>query len=246
MRRAAAGAYDSAVSSSLTARTARVEDVAQMARVNVRCWQETYRGLMSDAVLDDPGFVAARERFWTAALSDERYRENRVAVAERDGELVGIAMSGPPLDPGAAWMRQLYVLCACGRPRHGCWAGAAGCGPRSGGVGGVVGGRSEPSCPGVLSQARLCCRRDNPGRGRGAGDPHGPRHAAQSIIQFRGRALGRRRRLDGPQRGPRTSLADPHAEPHFSMPAFYHSWFVQVSVCDSLIKGGYRCWINRR
>jgi hypothetical protein len=43
-------------------------------------------------------------------LTDERYRENRVAVAERDGELVGIAMSGPPLDAGAAWARQLYVL----------------------------------------------------------------------------------------------------------------------------------------
>ena len=81
-----------------------------MARVNVLSWQETYRGLMSDAVLDDPGFLAARERFWTAALTDERYRENRVAVAERDGELVGIAMSGPPLDAVAAWPRQLYVL----------------------------------------------------------------------------------------------------------------------------------------
>ena len=31
-------------------------------------------------------------------------------VAERDGGLVGIAMSGPPLDSGAAWARQLYVL----------------------------------------------------------------------------------------------------------------------------------------
>jgi ribosomal protein S18 acetylase RimI-like enzyme len=103
-------AYDSAVSSSLTVRSARDEDAAQMARVNVRCWQETYRGLMSDAVLDDPGFLAARETFWTAALTDERYRENRVAVAERDGELVGIAMSGPPLDAPAAWARQLYVL----------------------------------------------------------------------------------------------------------------------------------------
>jgi ribosomal protein S18 acetylase RimI-like enzyme len=98
------------VSSSLTIRPARVQDVAQMARVNVRCWQETYRGVMSDAVLDDPGFVSARERFWTAALTDERYRENRVAVAERDGRLVGIAMSGPPLDAAAAWARQLYVL----------------------------------------------------------------------------------------------------------------------------------------
>jgi hypothetical protein len=33
-------------------------------------------------------------------LTDERYRENRVAVAERDGELIGIAMSGPALDEG--------------------------------------------------------------------------------------------------------------------------------------------------
>jgi ribosomal protein S18 acetylase RimI-like enzyme len=103
-------AYDLPVSSSLTVRPARIEDVAQMARVIVRCWQETYRGLMPDAVLDDPGFPAARERFWTAALTDERYRANRVAVAERDGELVGIAMSGPPLDAAATWARQLYVL----------------------------------------------------------------------------------------------------------------------------------------
>src|SRR4051812_23800721 len=37
-------AYDSAVSSSVTVRPARVEDVEQIAHVNVRCWQETYRG----------------------------------------------------------------------------------------------------------------------------------------------------------------------------------------------------------
>ena len=110
--------------SSPTIRPARLEDVAQMARVNVRCWQETYRGLMPDAVLDDPGFLTARERFWTAALTDERYRENRVAVAERDGEMVGIAMSGPPLDAAAAWARQLYVLYVHAA-HHGTGAGRA-------------------------------------------------------------------------------------------------------------------------
>jgi GNAT superfamily N-acetyltransferase len=103
-------AYDLEVDSSLTVRPARVQDVRQMARVHVRCWQETYRGLMPDAVLDDPGFPAARERMWTAVLTSERYRHNRVAVAERDGELAGIAMSGPPEDDMAAWTRQLYVL----------------------------------------------------------------------------------------------------------------------------------------
>jgi GNAT superfamily N-acetyltransferase len=95
-----------------------------MARVNVRCWQETYRGLMADEVLDDPGFLTARERFWTAALTDECYRENRVAVAERNGELVGIAMSGPPLDDAAVCARQLYVLYVHAA-EHGTGAGPA-------------------------------------------------------------------------------------------------------------------------
>jgi GNAT superfamily N-acetyltransferase len=117
-------AYDAAVGSSLIVRPARVEDVAQMAYVIVRCWQETYRGLMPDAVLDDPGFLGARERFWTAALTDDRYRENRTAVAERDGELIGVAMSGPPLDAAAAWTRQLYVLYVYAA-EHGTGAGQA-------------------------------------------------------------------------------------------------------------------------
>ena len=95
-----------------------------MSRVIVRCWQETYRGIMSDALLDDPGAVGARERFWTAALTDERYRDNRVAVAERDGALVGLAMSGPPPDAGAPWARQLYVLYVVASV-HGTGAGPA-------------------------------------------------------------------------------------------------------------------------
>ena len=117
-------AYDLAVSSSLSVRPARAGDAAQMARVNVRCWQETYRGLLPDAELDDPGFLAARERFWAAALTGERYRDNRVAVAERAGELIGIAMSGPPLDAAAAWERQLYVLYVVAAD-HGTGAGRA-------------------------------------------------------------------------------------------------------------------------
>ncbi|GAA0815964.1 GNAT family N-acetyltransferase [Spirilliplanes yamanashiensis] len=107
-----------------TVRPARVGDVARMAAVIVRCWRETYRGVVPDAVLDDPGFEAARRRFWTAALTDERYRANRVAVAERDGEVVGVAMSGPPLDAGATWTRQLYVLYVLAA-HHGTGAGPA-------------------------------------------------------------------------------------------------------------------------
>jgi GNAT superfamily N-acetyltransferase len=95
-----------------------------MARVIVQSWRETYRGLMSDAMLDDPGLVDVRERFWVAALTDERYSANRVAVAEWDGELVGVAMSGPALDAQAKWARQLYVLYVLAAD-HGTGAGSA-------------------------------------------------------------------------------------------------------------------------
>jgi GNAT superfamily N-acetyltransferase len=79
---------------------------------------------MPDAVLDDPGFLAARERFWTAALTDERYRDNRAAVAERDGVLIGVAMSGPPLEAAATCARQLYILYVYAA-EHGTGAGPA-------------------------------------------------------------------------------------------------------------------------
>jgi hypothetical protein len=67
--------------SPITVRPARVEDVGAMARLIVRSWQETYRGLMPDRVLDDPGFVEARERFWTAALVDKRDRPKLLSRA---------------------------------------------------------------------------------------------------------------------------------------------------------------------
>lgn len=103
-------------------------DVPAMARVVVTSWRETYRGLMRDDVLDDPGMLAWRERFWTAALTEPRYAANRVAVAEAatpgsDREVVGVAMSGPPLDDAPPAPLQLYVLYVLAE-HHGSGAGA--------------------------------------------------------------------------------------------------------------------------
>ena len=81
-----------------------------MARIHVATWQETYRGLMADEMLDDPEFVSARQRFWTIGLTDERFSHHRVAVAEFDGELIGIAQSAQPTDADATWSQQLNIL----------------------------------------------------------------------------------------------------------------------------------------
>jgi GNAT superfamily N-acetyltransferase len=105
-------------------RAAVDHDVLQIARLHVESWRETYRGLMADAVLDDPEFVGRRERFWTVALTDPRYAANRIAVAERDGSLIGIAMAGPVTEPDVQWSAQLYVLYTYAAV-HGLGAGAA-------------------------------------------------------------------------------------------------------------------------
>lgn len=105
-------------------RAAVARDVPQIARLHVESWRATYRGLMPDAVLDDPGFIGRRERFWTAVLTDPGYAANRIAVAEEDGSLIGIAMAGPVTEPDVQWTAQLYVL-YCYAAVHGLGAGAA-------------------------------------------------------------------------------------------------------------------------
>ena len=109
---------------SFVVRRPDLEDVPELARVIVRSWRETYRGVMRDEVLDDPGLVDQRVRFWTAVLTDERFADRGVALAERDGAVVGLALAGPPTDGDSAWTAQLYVLYTL-RAVHGTGVGAA-------------------------------------------------------------------------------------------------------------------------
>lgn len=98
-------------------RPARPGDAVAMARVHVTSWQEIYRGLMHDGILDDPSARAGRERFWTSVLTDPEYAQNRSAVAEIAGSIVGIAMSAP--GESTRQLNVLYLLTA----HHGCGAG---------------------------------------------------------------------------------------------------------------------------
>lgn len=91
-------------------RPAKPSDASAMGRVHVDSWRETYRGLMSDAVLDDPALLSQREAFWAAALTDPKYNCNTAAVASYEGTMIGIAMSGPAL--GEAKLQQLHLLYA--------------------------------------------------------------------------------------------------------------------------------------
>lgn len=69
-------------------RRAGARDIEQLAQVHVRCWQETYRGMLSDAFLAavDP---ADRLRLWRHLL--DRPEPAEVWVARDGGMVVGFA-----------------------------------------------------------------------------------------------------------------------------------------------------------
>lgn len=90
-------------------RPAVLADVDAIARLHVASWQETYRGLIDDAVLDDPTFIDRRRRFWSTVL-DNGPASGALALADRAGDIVGVALAGPPRDEDATWDTELYVL----------------------------------------------------------------------------------------------------------------------------------------
>ncbi|MCD1285301.1 GNAT family N-acetyltransferase [Brevibacterium sp. CCUG 69071] len=81
-----------------------------MARVHVDSWEETYRGLMPDDLLDDPDALDQRRQMWTRALDEDHQRTHTCAVADQDGRIVGVAMSGPSRDDDRPDERELFIL----------------------------------------------------------------------------------------------------------------------------------------
>lgn len=96
--------------SKIVVRAATAADAPGMARVHVRSWQETYRGLVADEVLDRSDAVERRERLWTRVVTEGADDTTAVAVAERNGEIIGIASAGHPGDDDATWPVELFVL----------------------------------------------------------------------------------------------------------------------------------------
>ena len=79
-----------------TVRPPEPADAAAMARLHVDTWSETYRGIMPDDLLDAPDLLDRRQRMWTQILAEAAPKKFTSAVAESDGRMVGIAMTGPP------------------------------------------------------------------------------------------------------------------------------------------------------
>lgn len=81
-----------------------------MAAVHVQSWQETYRGLVPDSLLDAPDFAKRREQWWIRAISEGAEGTTSIAVAEHAGRIIGIASAGEPRDDDATWPIELFVV----------------------------------------------------------------------------------------------------------------------------------------
>jgi ribosomal protein S18 acetylase RimI-like enzyme len=84
-------------------------DLAELGRLHVQAWRETYPGLVPDAVIARLD-ASERTAIWRGVLA----RGGRIRLARRDGALVGFGASGaqrePELMPYAGEFYAIYLL----------------------------------------------------------------------------------------------------------------------------------------
>jgi len=93
-------------------RFANIEDADAIATVHVQSWQETYRGLMPDSVLDTLS-VERRAKLWRHVLEESTEERPVIAVAEHSGQIVGFANYGKEREGDSNFegeLAALYVL----------------------------------------------------------------------------------------------------------------------------------------
>lgn len=92
-------------------REARLDDARPIAEAHVRGWRWGYRELYPSSILDSLS-VEIRERQWDARLTQPAI-DSSIFVAERAGDVVGLAFAGPSPDadalPGTAELHSIYV-----------------------------------------------------------------------------------------------------------------------------------------
>lgn len=89
-------------------RSPRPAEVEALADLHLRTWQETYAGRFPPSAW---GEAARRQRLrlWEAICSSPR-ADDRFAIAERDGELIGLAGAGRCRDDPAPRERELFFI----------------------------------------------------------------------------------------------------------------------------------------
>lgn len=86
-------------------RAATTADVQSIARVHVQAWQESYRGLVPDAMLEALS-VDRNARMWTQILADRTV----VHVVEEEADVVGFGSAGGARSPALGASGEITAL----------------------------------------------------------------------------------------------------------------------------------------
>lgn len=92
-----------------TIRLATPEDAQGLARVHVRSWQSSYRGLIAQDFLDSIDSVE-RLAGWKRTLAHPEMSGVYVAVAPGSGELVGFCAGGKARDSASDCPGEVYAI----------------------------------------------------------------------------------------------------------------------------------------
>jgi ribosomal protein S18 acetylase RimI-like enzyme len=90
-------------------RPAEIADADAIAQVHVTAWNETYRGIMPDTVLDRLN-VAERARIWRERLPTFAANRQSLIVADDGGDIVGFAGCGPSRKANLGSDGEIYMI----------------------------------------------------------------------------------------------------------------------------------------
>jgi len=94
----------------LTVRTARPEDAAELARIFIESWQDTYAGVISHTLLAAMSHKGHTARWLTAIKNAERSSVAVLVAEDARHGVIGLASLGPARDGGAGFEGEVYTL----------------------------------------------------------------------------------------------------------------------------------------
>ena len=90
-------------------RPAEIADAQAIGAAHVQVWNETYRGIMPDTLLDRLN-AAERGKVWAERMPSFRQNRQTLVVAEDDGVVVAFAGCGPRRKENLASDGEIYMI----------------------------------------------------------------------------------------------------------------------------------------
>jgi ribosomal protein S18 acetylase RimI-like enzyme len=94
----------------LTVRTARPEDAADLARIYIESWQDTYAGVISHTLLSAMSLKAHTARWQASIKTMDRYGGTVLVAEDQNFGVIGLCSLGRARDGGLGFEGEVYTL----------------------------------------------------------------------------------------------------------------------------------------